>query len=54
MWRTPDYVAVPLAAPPVTAAAFSADDGRFVTGHEDGVLRLWDARTGRLVAESPS
>ena len=43
--RAPDYEAVPLAGPPVTAAAFSADDARFVTGHEDGVLRLLDAGT---------
>lgn len=50
--RAPDYEPVPLPAPPVSAAVFSSDDARFVTGHQDGVLRLWDAATGRLVAEN--
>ena len=30
----------------ITCAAFSPDSQWFVTGHEDGALRLWDSHTG--------
>jgi hypothetical protein len=35
-----------------TAAALSPDGARIATGHADGALRLWDARSGRLLAAS--
>ncbi|HET7499462.1 MAG TPA: protein kinase [Kofleriaceae bacterium] len=36
-------------ATPVSSLAVD-DRGRLVTGHEDGTLRIWDARDGRLLA----
>jgi WD40 repeat protein len=48
--RAPSWAASPLAAPPATAAAFTAEGTRFVTGHADGSLRNWDAATGRLLS----
>ncbi len=33
----------------VTALAFHPDEQQLVTGHDDGVLRLWDIATQRLV-----
>ena len=47
--RAPAWAAVALPAPPATAAAFSPDGTRLVTGHADGSLRLWDAGTGRML-----
>jgi len=46
--HAPGYEGVPLLAPPVTAAAFSQDERRIVTGHGDGRLRLWDANSGNF------
>ena len=34
----------------ITAAAFSADGSKVVTGSEDGTVRLWNAATGRNFA----
>ena len=51
--HAPGYEGIPLLAPPVTAAAFSEDDRRIVTGHGDGRLRLWEADSGRFEAVSP-
>jgi hypothetical protein len=48
--RAPAWTAAALPAPPATAAAFSPDGTRLVTGHADGSLRLWDAGTGRMLA----
>jgi hypothetical protein len=48
--RAPSYAPQPLPAPPATAAAFTDDDTQLITGHGDGTLRLWDVRTGRLLA----
>ena len=48
--RAPSYAPQPLSAPPATAAAFTDDDMQLITGHSDGTLRLWDVRTGRLLA----
>jgi len=48
--RAPRYEAQPLAAEAATAAAVSSDGQRIASGHLDGTLRLWDARTGRLIA----
>lgn len=36
---------------PVTTAQFSPDDQWVATGAEDGMLRLWDVNSGRLVKE---
>src|SRR5580704_13273185 len=35
----------------VTALAFSVDGKQLASGHDDGVLRLWDAATGKKIAE---
>lgn len=35
------------ARPPIRAIAFSADGRQLITGSDDGVLRIWDAATGR-------
>ncbi|KAI9334205.1 WD40-repeat-containing domain protein, partial [Zopfochytrium polystomum] len=35
------------AVPAIRSAAFSRDDGRLVTAGDDGVVRVWDADTGR-------
>ena len=48
--RAPARRAAALSAPLATAAAFSPEGTRFVTGHADGSLRLWDAGTGRMLA----
>jgi len=50
--RAPGYETARLIAPRASAAVFTGDDTRFVTGHEDGALRLWEASTGRLVVVS--
>jgi len=50
--RAPRYAPEPLAVPRATDAAVSADGARILTGHQDGRLRLWDARSLALVAES--
>lgn len=47
--RAPAWAAVALPASPATAAAFSPDGTRLVTGHADGSLRLWDAGTGSML-----
>jgi len=47
--RAPRYEAETLATETATSAAVSRDRARIVTGHADGSLRLWDARTGRLL-----
>jgi WD40 repeat protein len=41
------------ALPAFRSAAFSADLSRLVTGHPDGLVRIWDTRTGNLVTELP-
>ena len=33
----------------VVSAAWSPSGDRLVTGHDDGILRVWDAATGRLI-----
>lgn len=44
--RAPDYVDLALGeAAAATSAAFSADGAWFVTGHADGHMELWDAKT---------
>jgi hypothetical protein len=48
--RAPRYQAEPLASDTASAAAISTDGRRIASGHNDGSLRLWDARTGRLIA----
>jgi WD40 repeat protein len=35
----------------VTAVAFDRDEQRLATGHDDGVVRLWDVATQRLLRE---
>lgn len=51
--RAPRYEPEPLAAAAAAAvAAVSADGARILSGHDDGILRLWDARTGALIASS--
>lgn len=35
----------------VTSLAFSPDGGLIVSGNYDGILRAWDASTGRLIGE---
>jgi WD40 repeat protein len=39
-------------AGPVNALAFTPDGRRLVTGGQDGVLRLWDAARGTLLAQA--
>jgi WD40 repeat protein len=34
----------------IRCVAFTPDSNQFVTGHEDGVVRIWDSDTGGLVA----
>jgi WD40 repeat protein len=51
--HAPSYEGVPLLAPPVTAAVFCHDDQAIVTGHADGRLRLWTAKSGQFRAISP-
>ena len=51
--RGPRYGVQELAASGTMAAAFSPDGKRFVSGHADGTLKIWDAGTGRLLATSP-
>jgi hypothetical protein len=48
--RAPRWTPQRLGADAATAAAVSADGKRIVSGHPDGRLRLWDARTGNLLA----
>jgi hypothetical protein len=52
--RAPRYEEERLAADATTAgataAALSPDGQRIVTGHADGGLRLWEARSARLLA----
>jgi len=44
--RAPDYAAVPLGeSTKASSAAFSSDGAWFVTGHDDGHMELWDAKT---------
>ena len=51
--RAPRYDAEPLGQDAVAlAAALSPDGARILTGHPDGRLRLWDARTLALIATS--
>jgi len=51
--RAPRYAPETLAVARANDAVVSADGARIVTGHTDGRLRLWDARSLALVAESP-
>jgi WD40 repeat protein len=50
--RAPHYESERLASEGAraTAATLSPDGERIVSGHSDGRLRMWDARTGRLLA----
>jgi len=48
--RPPKYEAIALPAESANAAAFTDDETRFVTGHRDGTLRVWDAATLAAVA----
>ena len=51
--RAPRYDAEPLGQNAVAlAAALSPDGARILTGHADGRLRLWDARTLAITATS--
>lgn len=50
--RAPEFRPETLAANAATCAAISIDGTRIVTGHRDGKLRLWDARTLSLLGAS--
>ncbi len=34
-----------------TAASFSTDGKKFVSGNDDGIIRIWDAQTGEQIGE---
>lgn len=52
--RAPRYAPEPLTGERAVDAVMSADDTRILTGHTDGRLRLWDARSLALLATSGS
>ncbi len=45
------YMTSSYASVPINSAAFGADGGSIITGHVDGTLRIWDARTGAQTAK---
>src|SRR5688572_13286349 len=47
---TKPVAVLPYDGPPVTAAAFSADGGRLVSGSSDGFVRVWDVAGRRELA----
>jgi WD40 repeat protein len=49
-WSTPRAVSETRHPTPVWSVAFSPDGRRLATGSDDGLLRLWDLRTGRIEA----
>lgn len=51
--RAPNFSPKPLAAGSAIAATFSADDTQLITGHEDGHMRMWIAKTLELIRVSP-
>ncbi len=51
--RAPNYAPKQLAVGSANAATFSADDTQLLTGHEDGHMRLWIAKTLELIRVSP-
>jgi WD40 repeat protein len=52
--KEPDHERAPGGTRPggssVYSAAFSPDSARIVTGSDDGIARIWDARTGKSLA----